>query len=72
MKCNDSILCLKEILALTSASRVTLWRWEHKGLFPARRQIGPRRVGWLQSEVDEWLASRPKANGDEGKAADHE
>lgn len=38
----------------------TLRRWEKDGKFPRRRQIGPRRVGWLASEVAEWVASRPK------------
>ena len=53
-----------EILPRTSSgkpfSRQTLWRWQQKGLFPRSRRLGPGlgRVGFLQSEVDEWLRTR--------------
>lgn len=30
-----------------------------QGWFPAPRVLSPGRVGWLTSELDEWLASRP-------------
>lgn len=33
-------------------------RLEKRGLFPRRLQIGANRVGWLLSEVEEWLAVR--------------
>jgi len=29
--------------------------------FPRPVSLGPRRVGWLASEVEAWLASRPRA-----------
>jgi hypothetical protein len=28
------------------------------GTFPRPIRIGPRRVGWLASEIDAWLADR--------------
>ena len=31
------------------------------GKFPAPRQIGERRVGWLSDEVQAWLLDRPHA-----------
>ena len=49
----------KQIKEFTGLSRPSIWRLEAKGDFPARRQIGPGAVGWLASEVDEWLRSRP-------------
>ncbi|EFJ81174.1 hypothetical protein HMPREF9534_02811 [Escherichia coli MS 69-1] len=30
-------------------------------MFPARRQLGARSVGWLLSEVNDWLERQPKA-----------
>jgi prophage regulatory protein len=30
-------------------------RLEKAGLFPNRIQLGPNRVGWVESEVLEWL-----------------
>ena len=37
----------------------TVWRWENSGNFPKRRQIGPNSVGWLESEVEDWIKTRP-------------
>lgn len=30
-------------------------RLEKEGKFPKRVRLGPSRVGWVESEVDEWL-----------------
>ena len=40
----------------------TLYRWAKDGLFPSPYRIGPNRVGWLQSELEEWLTSKKKAD----------
>lgn len=42
-------------------SRVTLWRWERKGLLPPKRRVGPNVVGWLEAEIDEWFAAKTAA-----------
>ena len=39
---------------------VTIWRLERSGKFPKWINLTSRRVGWIESEVDEWLQSRPK------------
>lgn len=55
------ILSEKEVSEkVGSYSRVSRWRWERAGLFPARVKVGLRRVGWFEHEIDEWLASRPR------------
>lgn len=33
-------------------------RLERAGLFPKRVRLGPCRVGWVESEVQDWLAER--------------
>ena len=35
-------------------------RLEKAGQFPKRVQLGPSRVGWVESEVLEWLDERIK------------
>ncbi len=55
----NRILSEKTVCKQLGVSRVTLWRWENAGHMPRRRQIGPRRVGWLESELEAWLTSRP-------------
>ena len=54
----DRFILDSEIRNITGKSRATIWRWERAGLFPKRRKIGPNRIGWLESEVAAWVASR--------------
>ncbi|MET0374835.1 MAG: AlpA family phage regulatory protein [Rhizorhabdus sp.] len=58
---NDSILSLLEVKAQTNLSRPTIYRRMERSDFPARVRLGPGRVGWWQSEISDWLQSRPRA-----------
>jgi prophage regulatory protein len=42
----------------TGLSRTTRWRLEREGKFPPRRKLSDNAVGWLESEIGEWIASR--------------
>ena len=42
-----------------------LRRLEAKGLFPKRVRISARRIGWVESEIDEWLKSKADARDQE-------
>jgi prophage regulatory protein len=55
----DKFLHRKEVEDITGLKDPTLWREEKAGRFPKRRKITARRVGWLYSEVKEWVESRP-------------
>ncbi len=61
------ILRERQVVERTGLSRSTLWRLERRGHFPARRRIAPGAVGWLESEIDDYLAACPssiqRANG---------
>jgi prophage regulatory protein len=57
----ERILRRKELRSVTGLSDTQVWKMERAGLFPARRQISPGLVGWLESEVDAFLKSRPVA-----------
>lgn len=61
----DRIVREVERKAITSISRTTAWSLERKGLFPKRRQLYPQStsVGWLLSELTEWVASRQTVEG---------
>jgi prophage regulatory protein len=62
-KNNQPVLMLShEIDTLVPYSRAHLYRLEDQGLFPRRKKIGPNRVAWLRTEVDEWLE---KLTGDQ-------
>ena len=49
------ILREPEVLKMVGLSRVTIWRWERDGKFPKRRRLGASAVGWLETEVEEWI-----------------
>lgn len=40
-------------------SRSTVWRLQQLEDFPKPRQITDGCVGWIPSEVEEWLSQRP-------------
>lgn len=64
----DEILRSRDVQRITQLGRTTLWRLEKAGEFPARRQITGNLVGWLSSEVNEWLHSRPVVVGNSDEA----
>ena len=49
----------KGVAALAGVSVATVYRWVAAGYLPPPRRIGPNVSGWLSSEIDEWLRSRP-------------
>ena len=47
-----------ELCRILGVSPVTLWRWTRCRDFPAPIKLGPNSVGWLEAEIDDWLAAR--------------
>ena len=54
----------KDLLAMLSISKATLWRWRRDGQFPHPIQLGPNSVGWCREIVHEWISTRPLATGE--------
>jgi len=52
----------KDLCEILSVSRTTLWRMEKEDCLPNRRQFSKRSVGWLESDIEEWMKSRPQIN----------
>jgi prophage regulatory protein len=48
---------LPQVQTLTGLSRSTIYRKEIRGTFPKRRRLGDNSVGWLTSEILDWIAS---------------
>lgn len=65
MTYTEKIIRKPAVLELTGVSDATLDREEKAGRFPKRRRIGIRAVGWLESEVQEWIAKRGQAQPNE-------
>lgn len=62
------ILRLKEVMDKTGLSRSTLYKYIEQGHFPKSVPLGGRAVGWVESEVDDWITARIE-DRDEGKEA---
>jgi prophage regulatory protein len=54
------ILRARQVTSTTGLSRTTLWRLERRGDFPRRVRLGPNSTGWIESEIQEWIKSRPR------------
>jgi prophage regulatory protein len=52
------ILRLPQVCKVTGLGRSMIYQLESQHLFPSRVRIGLRAVGWVESEVQVWLASR--------------
>jgi prophage regulatory protein len=48
----------QDVLERVPFSDTTLWRMERRGEFPRCVRISPGRVGYLESEVEAWIAKR--------------
>ena len=56
---DDEFWSIRIVIERTGLSRSTLYSYIAQGLFPRQRQLAPRRVAWLASEVLIWMTSRP-------------
>lgn len=53
------ILSAKAVAAKTSLSIPQIRRSTKDGKFPQPVQLSEARMGWLESDVDEWIAKLP-------------
>ncbi len=60
----DRLLRLAEVRTRTALGRSTIYRKMRDGSFPEPLKIGDRAVRWRESEIEAWLAARPRATGD--------
>lgn len=54
----DRLLPWKKVKDITGLSRTTAWRRQKAGDFPQPVVISPGRVGWRESDIAAWKASR--------------
>lgn len=62
------LLDAQNVLGKTTLGKSTMYVLIKEGKFPAPIKIGERAVGWLESEIDEWIEGRVKASRDVEKA----
>lgn len=54
----ERILRLADVKTRTGLSRSTIYARIKDGHFPSHISLGPRCVGWLESDIDGWIAGR--------------
>jgi len=61
------ILRLPEVMARIGICRASIYQHMAAGSFPKQIALGPRAVGWLEHEIDAWLAARMQTRQAKGK-----
>jgi prophage regulatory protein len=52
------IIRLKEVIDSTGLARSTVYKYVAEGVFPKPVSLGDRSVGWVESEVHDWVLAR--------------
>ena len=58
------LLRREEVEARTGFSHNSLYRKMREGNFQLPVKVGEKAVRWPESEIQQWLADRPRATGD--------
>jgi len=72
MQMNHTILRLPLVKSRTGLSRSTIYLWMSQNKFPKQVSLGGRTVGWVESEIEDWVSkqiaqSRNSAEHKKGK-----
>ena len=54
----NRILRLPEVISRVGLKRASIYLHMNKGSFPKPINLGPRAVGWLEGDIDGWVAAR--------------
>ena len=57
-----AILRRPQVEARTGLARSTIYDRIKAGTFPAPVSLGEKAVGWVESEIDAWIAARIQAS----------
>ncbi|MBL8641544.1 MAG: AlpA family transcriptional regulator [Alphaproteobacteria bacterium] len=74
MSNKNKILRLPNVIELTGLPRSTIYAYIEQRRFPAPIKISLRSVGWLESEINEWIEScvRASQSGQHKTGGNHE
>jgi len=52
------IMRLKEVTEKTGLAKSTIYNLISQGKFPKQIELGARSVGWVDTEIEEWLLAK--------------
>lgn len=59
---NERLLRLPEVQTRTGYKRASIYAKMKDGTFPKCIHLGERSVGWLESEIEQWITDRVSAS----------
>lgn len=54
----QAVLRLPQVKARTGLSRSSIYKFIAAGSFPRQLRLGPRAIGWVSTEIDDWIEHR--------------
>ena len=60
----DRLLTRAEVESRVGLTKTSIYRMMRAGQFPEPLRISTRAVRWSASEIEAWLADRPRASGE--------
>jgi len=55
---NQRICRLPDVIDRTGLSRSAIYELIRKSEFPSQISLGPRTVGWIENEIEDWIDKR--------------
>jgi len=52
------IIRLREVMSATGLARATIYKYMRESAFPRPVSLGDRCVGWIESEIQDWIFER--------------
>jgi prophage regulatory protein len=59
-----SVFRVAQVVARTGYSRPSIYRLMACQEFPRSVRLGAQAIGWLSTDIDEWIASRQYTNAE--------
>ena len=61
------LLPLKKVIERTSISKSKIYNLIGQGVFPRQVRVGARTVRWIESEVEHYIVTRPRAGSERSR-----
>lgn len=59
------IIRLPEVQRKTGLGRSSVYKYMKENGFPKSITLGPRAIGWLENDIDHWIAERVQTSLDQ-------
>jgi len=60
----QKILKLPDVMKATALSRSSIYAFIKENTFPKPIPLGARAVGWLETEISDWISQKTELRGD--------